>query len=83
MSLTLDDAPGMTSDLRMRSRQFSALPGISRADVPPVCPGKVVPSQKRTKGKRGKIFRYDYLSSMRYPSMRASGVGDGHHELWG
>jgi hypothetical protein len=39
MSQTSVDVPGMVSDLRMRSRQFSALPGISRADVPPMCPG--------------------------------------------
>jgi len=37
--LTSVDAPRMPLDLRLRSRQFSALLSRSRADVPPMCPG--------------------------------------------
>ena len=33
------DLPGMWSDLRLRSRRFSSVPGRSRGDVPPMCPG--------------------------------------------
>ena len=47
MSLTLADAPRMSPDLRMRSRQFLAFPGISRGDVPPMCPARC-PSVGRT-----------------------------------
>jgi DNA-binding MarR family transcriptional regulator len=33
----------MQLDLRWRSRQFSTFLGRSRADVPPMCPGRVAP----------------------------------------
>lgn len=38
MSLTSVNALGPPSDLRLRSRQFSASPGISPADVPRCAP---------------------------------------------
>lgn len=41
VSLTSADTTGMLSDLLLRSWQFSMFPGISRAEVPLMCPGLV------------------------------------------
>jgi hypothetical protein len=40
VSLTSADASCMLPDQPLRSRRFSSLPGRSRSDVPPMCPGQ-------------------------------------------
>lgn len=39
--LTSVDALGTPPDLQLKSRQFSKFPSMSRADVPPMCPGRL------------------------------------------